>query len=206
MKLEKLDIVGLPRLSFKRDEITQDYVNYMQAYVSNLSNERAGFEQALKSYYKPRDKKDAADAGDGEENGEAMVANFDLPCVGAWPLARVDGEYTKFGLPPLPLWLEFKPEFRPEMLTSFDNWLADIGGSNGIPELTKTCLRSFLVQVGACPVHLVSPRAASHSLARRTSARRRSRSGRRGPTSCATTGRRTRRSCCASTTATRRTR
>jgi len=178
VKLEKLDIVGLPRLSFKRDEITQDYVNYMQAYVSNLSNERAGFEQALKSYYKPRDKKDAA----------------------------ADGEYTKFGLPPLPLWLEFKPEFRPEMLTSFDNWLADIGGSNGIPELTKTCLRSFLVQVGACPVHLVSPRAASHSLARRTSARRRSRSGRRGPTSCATTGRRTRRSCCASTTATRRTR
>ena len=138
--------MGLPRLSFKRDEITQDYVNYMQAFVSNMSNERAGFAQALRQYYKPKDKKDAADAGDGEESGEAMVANFDLPCAGAWPLERVDGEYTKFGLPPLPLWLEFTPEFRPELLTSFENWLADIGGSNGIPELTKTCLRSFLVQ------------------------------------------------------------
>lgn len=138
--------MGLPRLSFKRDEITQDYVNYMQAFVSNMSNERAGFAQALRQYYKPKDKKDAGDAGDGDETGDAIVANFDLACMGAWPLAREGGEYTKFGLPPLPLWLEFRPENAPEPGSTFDNWLADIGGSNGIPELTKTCLRSFLVQ------------------------------------------------------------
>ena len=138
--------MGLPRLPFKREEITQDFMNYMQTFVNNLSNERAGLMQAIRTYFKKKDKSQKEDEGDNEESGEAMVANFDLPCVGAWPLERVDGQYTKFGLPPLPMWLEFKPEFKPEMGTTFDNWLADIGGSNGIPELTKTCLRSFLVQ------------------------------------------------------------
>lgn len=144
MRLEGLDIIGLPRLPFKRDEVTQDYMNYMHAYVNNLSNERAGLMRALKDFNKPKGKDRECD--DDDDGGDALMAVFDLPCVGAWPLEREDGWYTKFGMPPLPLWLEFRPEFKPDMDSTFDNWLASIGGSNGIPELTKTCLRSFLVQ------------------------------------------------------------
>ena len=149
MRLDKLDIIGLPRLSFKRDEVTQDYMNYMHAYVNNLSNERAGFMRAIKDFNKPKEKdkdKGKDRERDDDDGGDALMAVFDLPSVGAWPLERANGEYTKFGLPPLPLWLDFRPEFKPEVDTSFDNWLACAGGSNGIPELTKTCLRSFLVQ------------------------------------------------------------
>jgi len=147
IRLDGLDIVGLPRLSFKRDEVTQDFMNYMHAYVSNLSEERAAFARALKEFYKPKPKggKDK-DKDKEDDDDEALPAVYDLPCTGAWPLERLDGEYTRFGLPPLPLWLEFRPEFKPDVETTFDNWLASMGGSNGIPELTKTCLRSFLVQ------------------------------------------------------------
>ena len=76
-----------------------------------------------------------------------MVSTFDLPFPGAWPLDRADGYYTRFGMPRLPIWLQFQPEFTPEMGSTFENWLGDVGGANGIPELVKTCLRSFLVQV-----------------------------------------------------------
>ena len=44
--LDSLDIVGLPRLSFRRDETVHDYIIYMHAYVNNLSNERIGLGQA----------------------------------------------------------------------------------------------------------------------------------------------------------------
>lgn len=162
--LEGLDIIGLPRISFRRDEPTQDFVAYMHAYVTNLSNLRAEFMRALKDYYKPKEregkkdgaKKDArpapaaaaAEPGEEDEESEESFTLYQLDCPGGWPLQR-DGaarEYTRFGLPRLPLWLAFEPEFRPDLQTSMDNWLADLGGANGIPELVKTCLRSFLVQ------------------------------------------------------------
>jgi len=50
--LQSLDIIGLPRLPFTRDEITMDYASYMYEYVSNLSNERAGLLQNIKQCYK----------------------------------------------------------------------------------------------------------------------------------------------------------
>ena len=75
------------------------------------------------------------------------MSTFDFPFPGAWPLEDTDGVYTKFGMPPLAIWLDWKPEFTPDEDSNFDNWLADMGGANGIPELVKTCLRSFLVQV-----------------------------------------------------------
>lgn len=55
-------------------------------------------------------------------------------------------EVLKFGAPPLPIWHQFNPGAAPDIDMSFENWLVDIGGANGLPELTKTCLRSFYVQ------------------------------------------------------------
>ena len=158
MRLESLDIIGLPRLSFRRDEVTQDYVKYMHAYVTNLSNLRAEFMRALKDYNKPREKEaktkdgkkdktaEVAEPGEEDMESESTFTMYKLDCAGGWPVARSGGAYTQFGLPRLPLWLDFEAEFKPDFSASMDNWLADVGGANGIPELVKTCLRSFLVQ------------------------------------------------------------
>jgi hypothetical protein len=144
IRLQGLNIVGLPELTFKRDETTADFTKYMHAYVNNLVNERAGFMQALKALNKPKGKKKDDEPEEEEEGEAAAVAT--LSCPGAWPLAS-DGEaFTLWGMPRLPLWLEFRPEANPDSAATFENWLADVGGPNGIPELTKTCLRSFLVQ------------------------------------------------------------
>ena len=41
--MSDIRIVGLPHLQFKRtDDEFSDYVHYMQYYLDNLSNERAG--------------------------------------------------------------------------------------------------------------------------------------------------------------------
>jgi len=91
-------------------------------------------------------KKDKDSPNDPEETDEAN-GTFELPCPGAWPLERSgEGEYTKFGLPRLPIWLNFRYEMTLDCNATQENWQADIGGTNGIPELPKTCLRSFLVQ------------------------------------------------------------
>ena len=73
MRLESLDIIGLPRLSFRRDEVTQDYVKYMHAYVTNLSNLRAEFMRALKDYNKPREKE--AKTKDGKKVMMTTIAS-----------------------------------------------------------------------------------------------------------------------------------
>lgn len=91
-------------------------------------------------------KKDKDNQNEPDESEEAM-GTFELGCPGAWPLERSEeGEYTKFGLPKLPIWLNFRYEMTLDCSATQENWQADIGGTNGIPELPKTCLRSFLVQ------------------------------------------------------------
>ena len=145
IQLDFLDIVGLPRLSLKAEEVTLDFIAYMHAHVANVANERRGLTQHLKVYYKPKSKEEKQDNPDDID--EAPVTSFQLDCAGAWPLERSEeGLYCKFGLPPLPLWLSFCPETVLDSTISQENWLVEIGGPNGIPELTKTCLRSFLVQ------------------------------------------------------------
>ena len=146
VRLESLKIVGVQEMSFKQDEITADFMKYMHEYVNNLVNERAAFMQFLKVYYKPRGKKKAGEEEQPEEEEEEAASVATLACPGAWPLASDGAVFTRWGMPKLPLWLEFRPETNPDPSATFDNWLADVGGPNGIPELTKTCLRSFLVQ------------------------------------------------------------
>lgn len=134
------------------DEITKDYASYMYAYVNNLSNERAGLLQSIKQCYKGKKKGEEQP----EENDESAMGSFELNCPGAWPLERnEDGEYTKFGLPKLPIWLNFRYEMTLDCNATQESWQADIGGTNGIPELPKTCLRSFLVQDLGAPQDVV---------------------------------------------------
>jgi len=172
----------------------------MHAYVGNLTNERCSLLQAIRTYYKPKEK------GEGAADDEAMVSTFDLAFPGAWPLERIDGNYTRFGMPRLPVWLQFQPEFTPDMGSTFENWLGDIGGANGIPELVKTCLRSFLVQARRPPLFPPFYQKLTARRMRRTWPPHRSPYGAHGTTSCATSGRPTRPSCSASTTARRPTR
>lgn len=130
----------------------------MHAYVTNLSNLRAEFMKVMREYYKPREKEgkggkdgkraaETAEPGEEDPDGEASYHMYRLNCPGGWPLERDERRrYSRFGMPRLPLWLAFEPEFNPDLGVTFDNWLAEVGGANGIPELVKTCLRSFLVQ------------------------------------------------------------
>jgi len=139
---KNLRIIGLPEMEFRRgDEAFDDYVKYMLMMVDNYVNERAGLAQCIKKYYKPKEKGEDKEAAQDDDS-----VSYNLPCWGGWPLAYNHAGFSKFGLPPLPLYLEFAPEHRPDYYGGFDTWLASMGGPNGIPKLTNTVIRAFLVQ------------------------------------------------------------
>ena len=138
VKVTHIKILGMPELLFQSgDDKFNDYVSYMQIYLDNLANERAGFEVILAKVNAPKDK-------DNKEAGEALAMELDNP--GAWPLARNENRtYTRFGMPMLPVWLNFMPEF-PATGLQKEKWLALIGGASGLPEVVKLSTRTFLVR------------------------------------------------------------
>ena len=69
------------------------------------------------------------------------VEEVAFDCAGDWPLqSEEDGTITCLGIPHFPLVHECKCFSR----GSFNIWLSNIGGPDGLPELTKAHLRSFL--------------------------------------------------------------
>lgn len=135
-----LKIIGMPSMAFEHNSQEFDeFVGYMQKVIDNYSNERAGLAQNIKSFYKKKEKSE-------DEQAEQECATFDLHFWGGWPLDKRNGRFCKFGLPPLPLYLAFTPEHRMDHYTTFDTWLASMGGPNGIPKLANTVMRAFLVQ------------------------------------------------------------
>jgi len=156
---QDLEIMGMPYLTFKRDDITQDYLTYMHRYVNCLVKARRqvskGIKQlALKNAEKKR--KNGGDLEDIEERNDlsqqedsdgedTMGPNKELFCTGGWPLEKEEEVIVSWGLPKLPLYLQFEAEFTPDINSHFNYWIVDAGGPNGIPEVTKACLRFYLV-------------------------------------------------------------
>ena len=129
----------------------------MHNYITNATNEYTKFTQYLEEFAKSdKPKKRKKDPQSDDEESEAAGAKtYNLNCLGGWPLegrTKADGtmEYTKFGLPQLPVMLFFRPECTPDT-SSFENWMATMGGPNGLPELVKAVLRCFFVQDEASP-------------------------------------------------------
>jgi hypothetical protein len=130
---------------------TDHHVTYMREYVINLSNEYVDFSKQLRAFYKPKRKAKGEEGDEPEDDGgmlyDPAMSAIKMRSPGLWPLEMLSGEYTKFGLPPLPMWLAFSPEMEPSINGTFETWLIDVGGANGLPELNKACMRSFWVQV-----------------------------------------------------------
>jgi hypothetical protein len=148
--VEKLRIIGLPCIKYNiNEETTQQYLHYKRAYTLKCNDDYVDLSKFIKEFYKTKDKR----KGNDEEGAvdQNVDRTFTLSSPGGWPLEvkhddNGDIEVTRFGAPPLPIWHLFCPENTPEIGTNFENWLVDIGGGNGLPELTKTCLRSFCTQ------------------------------------------------------------
>jgi hypothetical protein len=139
--ITQVHIGGFPYLSFRNDEVTHDFVTYMQIHVDFMGQARNVLSKAIVKFNtkKPKPK-------EGEEEVEEEPY-FDLMTIGAYPLAcdSLTSGFTVWGLPKLPIYLNFEPEFIPDINCNFDYWIVEAGGPNGIPELTKACLRFFMV-------------------------------------------------------------
>lgn len=135
-------IVGMPpELEFSSDadqELIKDYVNYMHEFVDNMGNERNGLSAAISALNSPEEK------GKDKDNSPPVA---ELSSWGGWPRGKAGEELTQFGLPPLPIVLKFVPIVSCERYSSIEIWIAEtLGGPNGLPDLVKTCLRTFLLQ------------------------------------------------------------
>jgi hypothetical protein len=70
-----------------------------------------------------------------------LQPDFEQRFAGGWPL-EFDSTFRiiKFGLPPFPLLHDFVYD---SQVSSFQVWLSNIGGPDGLPELTQALLRAF---------------------------------------------------------------
>ena len=115
-------IGGFPILSFKNDEMMQDYVAYMHAHVNHLMKAREQLTQEIQKNIVKSNKK-SKDADEEEEEHEKLQ----LFCVGAWPLHHDSQIFDVWGLPPLPIYMQFQPEFSPDVFANFDFWVVEAG-------------------------------------------------------------------------------
>ena len=188
VRVSDIQIVGMPKLTFKqRDDLLADYVEYMQRYINNLTNERAGWEKILRKANGPKDK-------DNKEAAEAMAVELDNP--GAWPLKR--NEQVVFPVPALVAW----PDTSCRGITCVSGCRACRSGSSSRPRppparAARTCGWPRWAGPTGCP-----------SLSRYAceASTWGARTNRAGDTSCSTAGRPTARWYYRSTTASNRTR
>lgn len=153
LRISDVCIAGMPYLSFRQDVVMREYLNYMHIHISTMNSVRKQIRTiidltAAAEKKKAKGESKKASAEEMAEEEEAQEIDSDVFCVGLWPLEEQDGLIVKWGLPKLPIFLNFEPEFTTDINTTFDLWLCNAGGPNGIPELVNACLRSFLVSFG----------------------------------------------------------
>lgn len=142
----------------------KDYISYMHAHVDVVIKARSELSKAIQKFNTPKPKKKETDEDDGEDD-----TVFELICVGAYPLEQKEDtfEVTMWGLPKLPIFMNFETEFTPDASVNFDFWIVEAGiyvvfvnltctsiltktctgGPNGIPDLVKACLRFYMVSI-----------------------------------------------------------
>lgn len=138
--ISNMRIAGFPLLSFHRDDVTRSYVEFMHKNVDQMDKARKHLQKELEKFNVDKKKKDEEDEEAAEED------EVDLVSPGGWPLSKDrNGRFCQWGLPPLPIFLDFDPNFNTDAFDKFKYWLVNIDGANGLPELVKTCLRFYLV-------------------------------------------------------------
>ena len=131
-QFSKLHIIGFPDLSFRNDDLMNQYADYMYAYIAHNAQVRSGLQDSIQKYNtsKPEDR--------------AGVVHV-LQCPGGWPLrvVRSGGRsiYSEFGLPQFPCLLEFDIVKSPVFYLSFDAFKVNSGK---LPALLLLKLRKFL--------------------------------------------------------------
>jgi hypothetical protein len=147
--ISDFEIVGMPKLPFRMTAQMGDYIKYMHNYINCMVKGREEVANKIVASMAAKKSKKTSnedDADEPAEDGEAEEEGKDLMCLAGWPLQEDDqGVVNAWGLPRLPLYLDFRPEFSPELSSRFPMWIVDAGGPNGIPEVIKACLRFFLV-------------------------------------------------------------
>jgi hypothetical protein len=124
--LTDFKIGGFPLLSFKYDEPTNDYVAYMHLHVDHIGKSRAQLTKAIqKAALKEAQKAKKSKDDDEVDEVEEIVQLF---CVGAWPLHyNAENKFDCWGLPMIPIYLNFEPEFSPDIFGNFDFWIVEAG-------------------------------------------------------------------------------
>lgn len=111
-------------MSFKNDEPMKDYLLYMHTHVDVIIKARSELSKAIQKFNTPKPKKKDTDEEDGEDE-----TVFELMCVGAYPLEQKEEtfEVTLWGLPRLPIFMNFETEFTPDAAMNFDFWIVEAG-------------------------------------------------------------------------------
>lgn len=117
-------IGGFRNMSFRNDEPMKDYIQYMHTHVDVVVKARLELAKAIQKFNTPKPKKKDTD----EEEAEDETV-FELMCVGAFPLEQQDDtfEVTLWGLPKLPIYMNFETEFTPDASVNFDFWVVEAG-------------------------------------------------------------------------------
>jgi len=133
---KNIRILGMHEMKFTRnDEPTLEWIKYMQVQINVVQDYYNSVADGLDQFHKPKDKTDKAPAKEFEP--------VELAFPGGWPSQTdEDGVITCFSLAPFPIQLLF--DLSVVQATNQDTWLTNMGGADGIPEIVKAILRSFL--------------------------------------------------------------
>ena len=136
-------ILGMQEMKFTRlDAITTEWIKYMHLQINVIGQYYNSLTDGLDQYYKPKEKT--------EKGSSKEFEPIELAFAGGWPLQTdEDGVITCFSLPPFPIMLQF--DLSVVQAITQDTWLTNMGGADGIPEIVKAILRSFLTP--SMPMH-----------------------------------------------------
>lgn len=128
----KLHVIGFPDLTFKNDDLMNQYTDYAYAYISYNASVRSSLRSGIDKYNTCK-----------SEDRSGVVEVLSSPA--GWPLfaQRKSGRdfYMKFGLPRFPCVLEFDMVKNPVFYLSFDAFKVNSGK---LPALVLLKLRKFL--------------------------------------------------------------
>ena len=160
----ELRVIGLPELSFLQDDEMTEFVEYMQSHLEANASMRAEFEHRVDIYNTAKEvtpthtkknsclhatqsvKKSHTNLLQTQEARNGIIADLRNP--GGWPLGVSQGgddavarEFRRFGLPQLPIMMQWQMRKNPVHYVSFDAFRLNTGK---LPQLVMVHLRKFL--------------------------------------------------------------
>jgi hypothetical protein len=130
-----IQIIGMPKLSFRNDETMNEYVKYMHETLNVHGGTYENLQRSVLAFNT---------AGEKDDKG-SMEFRLDAP--GGWPLksAPIEGDsrrtFFRFGIFPFPLVMRFKIYRLFSNILSYDSFLSNIGK---LPKAVEKKARDFL--------------------------------------------------------------